>query len=1795
MSLNDDKRKISNLDERELQEKNVDSSDGLVESTTKQNDGSKNAEPESIGKDSTDDRTGASTDDDKKEEGEESVIKEAEPIAKRQKTANDDAPLLREENQEQAKILQQDFVIPKKKNRTTTPTETLVTQDKDTATNNNVLSEKKDTLKSSSLPSPSNKTLRRRSPRKTYTPPPTTKETDDLANKEEENGENDQSSKKTSAKTIDHDSDFDEHGGDEKDDDDEELVMDDYENGDLKKYKKRSSPRTSNKKKRKVIEESEDSDSNFDSDESDFVSSEEDETKNTGGDNDGDELKIDKILVSRTETLQKWKEIGKDMNTSEITNGSRWFQEEEKERSADSKELRYLIKWTDISYLHCSWENVKDLSTLVKNYDVKVKNFNKRNNKLSSTSSCFFNPNFVTIDRVLKIEGPEGEVEYTENDGEHGFGISMNKDDLDYEERQGRNFLIKWNDLGYNSSSYEYERDLIMMNVDYKPYVEDLEIRSEKPSQKELKENHQLSKKKIGELNKILCSDETERETCLKEYQDSLMEQDFDQTDAKLMRHQAEGISWIITNYVRERSSILADEMGLGKTVQTVVYLDILVHQLDVHRPHLVVVPLSTIPHWKREFAAWSDLNVIVYDGNVSDRAHIRELEFLYEEDLPARFKKKDHIDGILNLSHVMTGRRKNAKPWDKLWKMDVVITTPQMFMNCNQLRCVQWDVMVFDEASRIKNHNSKLVTELKEKIPFKCCLLLTGTPVQNNISELWTLMNFVDPKQFKSLDDFQEEFGVITDKEKLDELHKQIRPFMLRRTKHEVGLKIPPKEEIVIEVELTVIQKKYYRALYERNVKFLHRKVKKNQRAKGSSLRNLCMELRKVCNHPFLLDGCEDQVKHDFLLEKRKQTAGNSLSKVELQNQEAELLVSSCGKFLLLDKFLPKLKANGNRVLIFSQFQILLDVLEDYLNLRGFSYGRIDGNMTGVERQRTIDKFQEGGTKNKKKKDHTKKKDKKKSSLVVVEEEEPLFIMLLTTRAGGFGVNLTTADTVIIFDSDFNPQSDLQASARCHRIGQEKQVKIYRLISRKTYEMQMFQIASQKLGLDQAILEGVETKESKSGKSQESRMTKEEAERLLMRGAYDIFNEEKLGVSEKESKQFESTDIDTILEKHTRKIVYENSGKNVFSKAVFDTPKDLADQSEFWDKLYVDTQNKLKDSNETEEDDILNTPRKRTRTSTGVVYKESKVDFSGADALLNTEEHDSDYDAEKDKDDQEEDDDHNFNDNNMNGITVNDIMKLPVQKQKPDSPPLPSPLPSSKSPQVLAAAIAAAAAINNTTIVNAAIRAIDRSKSLIPNPSTASQTLSLRQQQQQQHGGKNIQAMRQNHERALYHQQQQQQKQQEEHQHLYAMQMQQLKQIYVRNPVVNNMQVQQQQQQQRIQSPSEPMPQPAIPSQAQLLLEGGLGTTYRCITNPEQALGLVFQTTNHKHRVIEVRAVSPLRDRVKIGDILLSINGIKSSDLDKMGLGKAFQQFYNSRKELIFKREPRLSSSITTGGDGGKANGHPQQQQKAKQTIIEIDLSQDDDDGENNNNQTTAVTAAATRPIITQEDTAAFTQKPNDGNERNNNSSQRKSSTAIVPVPPPSTNHQAIVEKPNNSVGGSSLIPTNNNILTTTTSTISVSTADLQMIERKKQALLELEQRLEKSKRDSLIEIKMKLDDMKNREAQFQKQKHTFLVNAQKYEKSKKENELKMKATRNILQMREKSLKEVEEKLIVKEQKLLMKEEELNEMKERHNSIARSVVQQHRQQQQQSQHHQQQPQQHHHHRHHHPHQNFGR
>ncbi|KAF0991775.1 hypothetical protein HZS_1156 [Henneguya salminicola] len=640
-------------------------------------------------------------------------------------------------------------------------------------------------------------------------------------------------------------------------------------------------------------------------------------------------------------------------------------------------------------------------------------------------------------------------------------------------------YLIKWCALPYDESTWEFE-DVV----------------------------DELSLKEFEERNILPSSEVLAFKPKPNSFQwQKLQKSPVYNNNNQLREYQLEGINWLIYEYYMGTNCILADEMGLGKTIQSIAFL-IEVRRLGIRGPFLIIAPLSTIGNWYKEFQSWSDFNVVVFHGAAASRNIIHRYELYF--------------------------RRENGDIIPDVCKFEVLITTYEMILSENKfLSSVRWRVAIVDEAHRLKNRKCKLLGNLSN-IYIEHRVLLTGTPLQNTLDELLSLLNFLDPTRAEALEHvIQQNSGRPETNIQVQHIQSFLRPVILRRLKEDVEKNIAPKEETIIEVEMTSIQKKVYRGILERNLSFL---------SKGTSttnlpnLMNIMMELRKCCNHPFLINGVEEKILSEYSL------ANQDLDRTTVFRKA---LVESSGKLVLVNKLLPKLRDNGHKMLIFSQMVRVLDLIEEYLVANNFLFERIDGGVRGNLRQAAIDRFS--------------KPDSDRS------------VFLLCTKAGGLGINLTAADTVIIFDSDWNPQNDIQAQARCHRIGQSKAVKVYRLICRKTYEREMFDRASLKLGLDKAVLQNM-SNSNMDGKAQltnpRAQLSKKEVEELLRRGAYAAVMDEDTEASAK----FCSEDIEQILERRATVIQIAGEAKgSTFAKASFNAEISSdqvdIDDPDFWQK----------------------------------------------------------------------------------------------------------------------------------------------------------------------------------------------------------------------------------------------------------------------------------------------------------------------------------------------------------------------------------------------------------------------------------------------------------------------------------------------------------------------------------------------------------------------------------------------------------------------------------------------------
>uniref|UniRef100_A0A452TLB2 Chromodomain-helicase-DNA-binding protein 4 n=1 Tax=Ursus maritimus TaxID=29073 RepID=A0A452TLB2_URSMA len=691
-------------------------------------------------------------------------------------------------------------------------------------------------------------------------------------------------------------------------------------------------------------------------------------------------------------------------------------------------ERQFFVKWQGMSYWHCSWVSELQLEL---HCQVMFRNYQRKNDMDEPPSGDFGGDEEKS--RKRKNKDPKfAEME----ERFYRYGIKpewmMIHRILNHSvDKKGHvHYLIKWRDLPYDQASWESEdveiQDYDLFKQSYWNHRELMRGEEGRPGKK-------LKKVKLRKLERppeTPTVDPTVKYERQPEYLDA--------TGGTLHPYQMEGLNWLRFSWAQGTDTILADEMGLGKTVQTAVFLYSLYKEGHSKGPFLVSAPLSTIINWEREFEMWApDMYVVTYVGDKDSRAIIRENEFSFEDNAIRGGKKASRM-------------KKEASV-----KFHVLLTSYELItIDMAILGSIDWACLIVDEAHRLKNNQSKFFRVLNG-YSLQHKLLLTGTPLQNNLEELFHLLNFLTPERFHNLEGFLEEFADIAKEDQIKKLHDMLGPHMLRRLKADVFKNMPSKTELIVRVELSPMQKKYYKYILTRNFEALNARGGGNQ----VSLLNVVMDLKKCCNHPYLFP-----------------VAAMEAPKMPNGMYDGSALIRASGKLLLLQKMLKNLKEGGHRVLIFSQMTKMLDLLEDFLEHEGYKYERIDGGITGNMRQEAIDRFNAPGAQQ--------------------------FCFLLSTRAGGLGINLATADTVIIYDSDWNPHNDIQAFSRAHRIGQNKKVMIYRFVTRASVEERITQVAKKKMMLTHLVVRpGLG---SKTGS-----MSKQELDDILKFGTEELFKDE--------------------------------------------------------------------------------------------------------------------------------------------------------------------------------------------------------------------------------------------------------------------------------------------------------------------------------------------------------------------------------------------------------------------------------------------------------------------------------------------------------------------------------------------------------------------------------------------------------------------------------------------------------------------------------------------------------------
>ncbi|XP_071876170.1 lymphoid-specific helicase isoform X2 [Bombus fervidus] len=531
----------------------------------------------------------------------------------------------------------------------------------------------------------------------------------------------------------------------------------------------------------------------------------------------------------------------------------------------------------------------------------------------------------------------------------------------------------------------------------------------------------------------------------------------------ELRDYQKEGLQWLKVLYENGINGILADEMGLGKTVQVIA---LLCHLIEKQQggPYLLVAPLSTLPNWMLEFEKFApNLPIVLFHGTPEEKLILR-----------SKIKRKYKITETYST-------------------FPIVLTSFEVpLIESSFIKSLSWRYIIIDEGHRIKNHECQLIKILRACKSMNR-LLLTGTPLQNNLAELWSLLNFLLPEIFDDLAVFESWFDakkhqgdegtkkflkLEEEKRVLSSLREILQPFLLRREKSEVCLDVPPKKELVVYAPLTELQHNLYKAVLNhdidqlskieeepiiytedgkrpkrkcvsRNMNNIMSTYLDNDVSSNSSLQEID-DSRESKTWINVKSGNEENLlmwkkytdvterNRDFLINVQTRHSPDFLPQI---NEE---LVRSSGKLLVLDAMLARLKKHGHKVLLFSTMTMILDVIEDYLSLRDYKYVRLDGSTKLVDRKENIHNFN---------------------------TNPEIFLFLISTRAGGIGLNLVGADTVIIYDCDWNPQVDIQAMARCHRIGQTRPVVIYKLCTKGTIDEAIINRADAKRLLEKVVI----------------------------------------------------------------------------------------------------------------------------------------------------------------------------------------------------------------------------------------------------------------------------------------------------------------------------------------------------------------------------------------------------------------------------------------------------------------------------------------------------------------------------------------------------------------------------------------------------------------------------------------------------------------------------------------------------------------------------------------------------
>jgi len=918
-------------------------------------------------------------------------------------------------------------------------------------------------------------------------------------------------------------------------------------------------------------------------------------------------------LLGKVEKILTWRWKGmEDKEEEEEKAPEDGKKKRRRKRIPKDAQREFLIKWKEMSFWHCSWVQ-----------EIQLDVYHPQSYRMFLRKTDMDEPRRYDEEgeeedqgsrRLKHHKGPKDPMQMYKRFYRYGIKPTWLQPNRVLNRRTVKDgtvqYLVKWTDLTYADSTWEDEDEEIPDLPNFIRDYEDLRYVCGADGRKKKKKE-----KGADEIKRKYSAPPDRASTDLDvKYKDNPSCKWLPDGLA-LHPYQLEGISWARHSWNNNTDIILADEMGLGKTIQTITFLYSLYKEGHCRGPFLVAVPLSTLINWEREFALWApEFYVVSYVGDKDSRIVIRENELSFEDNAVRKGDKASRIKASTVKFHCL-------------------LTSYEMIsMDAACLGSVQWEILVVDEAHRLKNNQSKFFKILAGyALNYK--MLLTGTPLQNNLEELFYLLNFLTPNKFNDLDTFQTNFEDIGKEDQVRMLHELLGPHMLRRLKADVLKNMPSKSECIVRTNLAPQQKKVYKNILTRNFEALN--------SKGGaqvSLLNIMMELKKCANHPFLLPGPAEEAP----------LAPNGLF-------EIGSMIKACGKLTLLSKMLKQLKTEGHRVLIFSQMTKMLDLLEDFLDGIGYKYERIDGGITGTVRQEAIDRFNKPGAEQ--------------------------FVFLLSTRAGGLGINLATADTVIIYDSDWNPHNDIQAFSRAHRIGQQNKVMIYRFVTRNTVEERVTQVAKKKMMLTHLVVQS-------GPMGSKANLSKKEIDDILKFGTEELFKEEELNEDGESPNDivYDDNAVASLLDRSQagveEKENWANEYLSSFKVATYATKeggeaeeeveilKQDADNTDpaYWEKL-------LRHHYEQSQEDVARSMGKGKRVRKQVNYGDGGEVGMGRDGDGSWQENVSDYNSDFSvpSDDDKEDDD--FDEKNDNddpaGRSRRDIRRDMKREKDRPLPPL--------------------------------------------------------------------------------------------------------------------------------------------------------------------------------------------------------------------------------------------------------------------------------------------------------------------------------------------------------------------------------------------------------------------------------------------------------------------------------------------------------------------------------------------